>query len=410
MPRPRIAYRYIVWLMLSLSVHTGYAQFFFLPEGQSRQKVPFELVHNLIIIPVSINGEGPYHFILDSGVGPIILTDTAMVDSLYESDLSLFKIRGRGIGSEVEAYVMNNMYPSIGAAKTTGLSLVLLRNDPFQLSSYVGMPIHGIIGSDVFKSFSVKINYIRKQLTLYRPGANVRKRGRRISLEIVKDKPFLPVTLTNEKVTKRLLLLLDSGAGHAISLEHQEANHDLIPDSTIEANLGVGLNGPIQGLIGRLNNIELGGYTLDDVITAYPSSEFEDLRQLLGDRNGSIGGELLKRFHVFIDYAAKEIYLKKNKKFHTPFEHNMSGMEIYVVGNNESTQFFISRIEANSPASKAGLQVHDEILSINFKDMYAYSLEDINKLMHERTSEQIVIEILRGGEIFFKFLNLERRI
>ena len=66
MPRPRIAYRYIVWLMLSLSVHTGYAQFFFLPEGQSRQKVPFELVHNLIIIPVSINGEGPYHFILDS--------------------------------------------------------------------------------------------------------------------------------------------------------------------------------------------------------------------------------------------------------------------------------------------------------------------------------------------------------
>lgn len=410
MPRVCIVYRYLVLLMLSFIVHSVFSQPFSLPNGQARQKISFELVHNLIIIPVSINGEGPYHFILDSGVGPIILTDTSMVDSLYKSELSLFKIRGRGIGPEVEAYVMNNMFPSIGAAKTSGLSLVLLRNDPFQLSSYVGMPIHGIIGSDVFKSFSIKINYTRKQITLYHPNTKVRKKGRRVPLEIIKDKPFLQVTLANDGIKRRLLLLLDSGAGHAISLEHQEQNRVLIPDSTIEANLGIGLNGPIHGLIGRLSSVELGNYKLKDVIAAYPSSEFDDLKQLLGDRNGSIGGEMLKRFHVFIDYANKEIYLKKNRKFHSPFEHNMSGMEIYVVGQEDSRQFYISRIEVDSPAAKAGLQVHDEILSINLKDMHVYSLEDINRLMHERTSKQIIIEVLRDGEVFFKFLDLERRI
>lgn len=410
MLRPRATYLYLMMIIFLVMVHVVRAQPFSLPDGQSRQKITFQLVHNLVIIPVSINGEGPFHFILDSGVGPLIITDTTMVDSLYASNLSLFKMRGRGIGSEIEAYVVNNMYPSIGAAKTNGLSLILLKNDPFQLSSYVGMPIHGIIGSDVFESFSVKINYQRQQITLYRPDASVRKRGERIPLEIIKNKPYLEVALTNDTTTKHMLLLLDSGAGHAVSLENQENTQDLVPERTIEANLGIGLNGAIHGQIGRLKEIGVGDYKLKDVIVAYPSSENADLKLLLGDRNGSIGGELLKRFHVFIDYANSEIFLKKNNKFYLPFEHNMSGMEIYVVGNNNNRQFFISRIEVDSPAAQAGLKVNDQILSINLKEMSAYSLEGINELMHKRTTNQIVIQVLRKGDTFFKVLILERRI
>lgn len=406
----RGAYLFLIWLMHLFVMHNVSAQPFLLPDGQSRQKLRFKLIHNLIIIPLTINGDGPYNFILDSGVGPMIITDSKMVDSLYASNLSLFKIRGRGIGEKIEAYVINNMFPSIGKAKTTGLSLVLLRNDPFQLSSYVGMPIHGIIGSDVFKSFSVKINYLRERLTLYPPRAKVRKRGVRIPLEIIKNKPFIEVFLTNQGYETNLLLLLDSGAGHAVSLEQQESNQDLIPDRTIEANLGIGLNGPIRGIIGRLSKVKIGRYELEDVITAYPSTEFEVLRQLLEDRNGSIGGELLKRFHLFIDYANKEIYLKKNRKFYARFEHNMSGMELYITGHDRNRRFFIGRIEVNSPAFKAGLQKNDEILSIDLKDMRLYSLEDINQLMHRSSSEQIVVEILRDGQVFYKFLDLKRRI
>lgn len=401
---------FIAWLVHLIILQSAHAQPFLLPEGQSRQKLSFDLVHNLMIIPVTINGEGPYNFILDSGVGPIIITDSAMVDSLYASDLALFKIRGRGIGDEIEAYVINHMFPSIGDAKTTGLSLVLLRNDPFQLSSYVGMPIHGIIGSDIFRSFSVKINYNRERITLYSPDANVRKRGRRIPLEIINNKPFLNVSLSNEGHEKSLLLLLDSGAGHAVSLEQKEENRNLVPDRTIEANLGIGLNGPIHGLIGRLSKVEIAEYELEDVVTAYPSPEFELLKQLLGDRNGSIGGELLKRFHLFIDYANEEIYLKRNRKFNDPFEHNMTGMELYVTINQGERRFFVGRIEMNSPASRAGIQVGDELLSINLKNMDTYSLEDINQLMHRSTRDQVVVELLRDEEIYFKFLDLERRI
>lgn len=401
---------FIVWLVHLIIMQRAHAQPFLLPEGQLKQKLSFDLVHNLMIIPVTLNGEGPYNFILDSGVGPIIITDSAMVDSLYASDLALFKIRGRGIGDEIEAYVINHMFPSIGDAKTNGLSLVLLRNDPFQLSSYVGMPIHGIIGSDVFRSFSVKINYNRERITLYPPDAKVKKRGRRIPLKIINSKPFLVVTLSNEGHEKNLLLLLDSGAGHAVSLEQKEENRDLVPDRTIEANLGIGLNGPIHGLIGRLSKVEIADYELEDVVTAYPSPEFELLKQLLGDRNGSIGGELLKRFHLFIDYANEEIYLKRNRKFNDPFEHNMTGMELFVTINQGERRFFVGRIEMNSPASRAGMQVGDELLSINLKNMDKYSLEDINQLMHRSTRDQIIVELLRDGEIYFKFLDLERRI
>ena len=31
------------------------------------------------------------------------------------------------------------------------------------------------------------------------------------------------------------------------------------------------------------------------------------------DRNGSLGGDILKRFNLFFDYANKKLYLKKNR-------------------------------------------------------------------------------------------------
>src|SRR5690606_6301140 len=97
----------------------------------------------------------PLNFILDSGVGPMIITDSAMVDSLQRGEVSLYRIQGRGVGPEIEAYLIHGLNIAIGKHVTGALSAILLKDEPFELSYFLGIRIHGIIGSDFFNRFQV---------------------------------------------------------------------------------------------------------------------------------------------------------------------------------------------------------------------------------------------------------------
>src|SRR5690554_1165651 len=379
---------------------------------QRKDVMRFELVHNLIIIPVFINDRGPFNFILDSGVKPLIITDSSIVSPLDTTSLFLSRIRGRGIGPELEAYVMTNLTVDVGDASGEKLSAILLKEDPFHLSAYVGMPVHGIIGSDVFNSFMVKLNYLRKKLTLYYPEDKIRKRGDRIPIQLIDEKPYVNILLSNENGTKdSLLLLIDSGAGHAFSLDLTDDQIRMQPSKTIVGNLGKGLSGSIFGLIGRLPEVQLGEFSIKDAVVAFPMYEDDALRSLMTERSGSIGGELLKRFTVLFDYSRSEIYLKKNRQYKNPYEYDMSGMLVYNLNTEENDKrFFIGLIDENTPAEKEGFLVGDEILSINFKDASMYRLDEINELLQKETSIGLIFQILRDDQVLVKLLKLERRI
>lgn len=395
--------------LLCMQTLVGYAQLMTFEGSRHRDQLSFEFIHNLTVIQMRIDGKGPFNFILDTGVGPLIITDSALVASLHSGGFPSFRMRGRGVGPELEAYVINNLRVELGRHGRGMLSAVLLKNDPFGLSSYVGMPVHGLIGSDFFRSYQVRIDYAAKRLRFYSPQAKFRKRGTRIVLTLIKDKPYIPVVFRQAGRTDSLLLLVDSGAGHAISLDLKEADQHLFPDKTIPANLGMGLGGPISGQIGRFPEVLVRDFRFRNIIAAYPHYNDQQLHLIMTENPGSIGGELLKRFTVTFDYSRKEMYLRKNKNFREPFEHDMSGMEIYRPNEGEK-RFFISRIEPGSPAEKAGFRVDDEILSINFESIQRYTLQKINQLLQKESQGQLIFEVGRDEDILFKMITLRRRI
>ena len=380
-------------------------------KGHTKSTLPFKFIHNLVIVQLSINDSDPLNFILDSGVGPLIITDPALVDTLHTENSFLYRIRGRGIGPELEAFVINNIKVSAGKHASGNLTAILLKDDPFQLSFFLGLPIHGIIGSDFFSSFKVNINYTKKKVTFYALDRSVKKRGDRVPIQIIAGKPYLKIEIAMENGNKdSLLLLIDTGAGHAVSLDLTDENKKFQPEKTIPANLGIGLSGPISGVIGRLNKIGLGNFSFNNIITAFPHYEDSELRTIMTMQSGSIGGELLKRFTLLLDYSRGELYLKKNRSYKAPFEYDMSGIEIYILNDNGKNRFFINRIEKGSPAELVGLKVDDEILFINLKDVRQYSLNDIYGIFQNETKNDLIIQVLRGNELFFKFLELRRRI
>ncbi len=406
-------------LFLCLIILTGciapfnlsFSQSIFFNEGHKKNTIPFKLVNNLVIIEMEINGSEPLNFILDSGVGPMIISDPAIVDTLQTGNSVLYPIRGRGIGPELEAYLINNVKVTIGKHASGNLTAVLLKDDPFKLSFFLGIPVHGIIGSDFFTSFKVRLNYTRKKLTFYNFDVATKGYRKRIPLKVIGAKPYIDIALTEENgKIDSLLLLVDTGAGHAVSLDLSDENKGIQPNTTIPANLGIGLSGPISGFIGRVNNIKFGDFSFSHVITAFPHYEDEKLREIMTKQDGSIGGEILRRFNLFFDYSKSELSLNKNRNYKEPFEYDMSGIEIYVISEDGINRFFISRIEKDSPAEQVGLEVDDEIISIGLKKVQDLSLDGIYDLFKYESKNALIIEVLRGDDRYFKFLTLKRRI
>ena len=400
----------LLLLTIAMTIKSGYAQNFEFSNDRKKDAINMILIKNLVIIPVYINEKGPFNFILDTGVGPMIISDPSIADSLNIKDLRTIKISGLGKGGEIEAYVTTSLHARIGKATLEHIPTAVLKEDLFRLSSYVGMPIHGLLGYHFFKSFIVELKYSTKRVIFYLPSYGKKIKGERIPLEMINDKPYAKIEIESPELgALTLKMLVDNGASHAISLEILNKKPFPLPPVSILANLGMGLGGLISGSIGRVPVVKLGSFQLNNVLTSFPKYEEVAGKVLLNDRNGNLGADILSRFDVTFDYADTAMYLRKNGGFNRPFQHDMAGMEVYS-DDTQLKRYYIGRIEPGSPAELGGLEADDEIIYLNFIPASGYSLTEINKVFREGDDKTVIITILRKGQLNIKVIKLKQRI
>lgn len=387
-----------------------YGQKFTFGNGLKKDVLTFKKVKNLIIIPIFINGKGPFNFLLDTGVDPLIITDVALVDSLNIKDIRPIKINGVGPGDEINAFFSKDPSVKVGEASMVNMPTVILKEDVFNLSGYLGVKISGLIGYYFFNSFIVKINYYTNRINFRLPEIRKRIRGSKLDLEFLENKPYINTVLTSPNLGEiHAKLIIDCGASHALSLERYKDALFPIPDPNIPGNLGVGLSGEISGSISRVSSLKLGSFNIKNVLTNFPNYNEVAAKTRQKDRNGNLGADILKNFHVTFDYQDHAMYLSKNDSYGSPFEHDMSGLEIYVQ-NDEYPRYIISRIEVGSQGEKAGFKVNDEILSVNFRGVDEFGLNELSALLKSDSGRTVIIEIVRNKTIFVKLLTLKRRI
>jgi predicted aspartyl protease len=397
-------------LLHTLIASPSFAQKFTFDGNQKKEAMDFTFIKNLIVVPIYINEKGPFNFILDTGVGSMVVTDPSLLDTLNLKNLRTTKIFGLGQGQEIEAFLSNDINVRIKSAHIEKIPTAILKQDIFDLSSYLGQKIYGLIGFNFFDSFVVKINYVSNRLNYSLPSANLRKKGEKIPLIIEKNRPYVFADIeTSDKQKVNVKLIVDCGASHALSMDALNGKAWPLPKDTISANLGVGLSGVISGSMGRVPLLKLGKFTFKNVLSGFPA--FEALASKIGynQRNGNLGAEVLKRFTVTFDYPNQAMYLSPNTDFIIPFEHDMSGIEVFSDLKN-SKHIFIGRIEKDSPAEKAGFMVHDEIMSLNLKLIQDYTLEEVSKLLKSQDGRTVLIEIVRDKKNIIKLLKLKRRI
>lgn len=363
--------------------------------------INFKSSSNLIIIPVAINNSDTLNFILDTGVRYPIITELPFVNKLSLNFLQPINIKGLGEGEQLTAYRSGNNVINISGLVAYDQEIQMIISENFQISHILGIPVHGLIGFNLFKDYVVKIDYTNNKITLIKPEYYTYKEKDKdivLPLSFEQNKPFVRtsiVTDKNEDVPVKLLV--DTGASDALWLSTNSDNRISLPENHIETFLGRGLSGDLFGKKGRIGAIWVGPLVLYEPIVAFPDNELVD--QLIGknDRNGTLGAEILRRFYVTMDYPNKRLILRPNSDIKDQFNYNMSGLEV-TNPMPGAPIFLISNIRTNSPAYYAGLQENDQIIAINNSNHKTLNLNDINLLFQSQEERRIKMTVLRNGE------------
>ncbi|PWK72469.1 aspartyl protease [Mucilaginibacter oryzae] len=385
-------------------------QYFDLAVNKKKVNIPFRLERNLLIIKLKINNKGPFNFILDTGVGLMIITDPKLVDSLSIPNKRTLKIPGLGEGEDSEAYVSPILNVEIPGLVSYDIAAAILKKDVFNLSGYAGMPVHGLLGYEFFNNMAVKIDFQDSTVTVCRPkDLKPMRRSSKIPMSVEDRKPYISARVVMPGVTPfKTKLVVDLGAGHPVSIERYIKNYGLPQKFISSANLGIGLNGPINGFISRLEEFDIGKFRVKQVLASFPNDN-NNQNNLTVKRDGNLGAGILKRFTVVFDYPDSVMYLKRASNFDEPFEHDMSGLEYYAAGDNYD-RIVISRVEPGSAADEIGLERDDEIIAINFNPVSKMTLQQIDELFKSKDDRSLLLDVYHEKRLDKVVLTLKRRI
>ena len=394
--------------ILTLFVFLYYAAFavhaqnlgFSLKKDQKKVQIPFELYNNLIVIPVILNGTLPLRFVLDTGVRTTILTEKAYSDILNLVYTKKISIAGAGGMRIVEAYVTGNVSLDIPPGVIgRGHVMLVLAEDYLQLRNYLGTNVHGIVGYELFSRFIVKIDYAKRLITLNAPHDFKPKRSyRKVDMTIEDTKPYIQSQVTMHDGQKVLTkLLVDSGASHGLLLDPESDDRISVPEKFVASSIGRGLGGDIPGKIGRIQQLNINGYKLNNLIATFPDPDsYMDSVVNRTFRHGTVGGEILSRFHVIFDFSKQAVYLKKNSAFKKKFNFNMSGVVIKAKGSALHT-YEVVEVRKNSSAANAGVLAGDIIREINGVNTKYYNLSEMIGILNSKEGKKIHLEILRDN-------------
>lgn len=376
--------------------------------GRAALGIPFELGgSNHIFIQARVNGSGPFCFILDTGAA------TSMIDQRLARRLGLNvegKIEGRtsGDNSFDVGFVKNVSFvlPGVELIHQAIGTVQLGPSEPL-----LGRAIAGLLGYDFISRFVVEIDYATKRINLYDP-INYQYRGRGESFPMMVDGnlPFMRarIMLTGRNAIEGRFLI-DTGTSYFL-----EVNRSFIERNQISAEIHSAIpsvssatsQDEAEERMVRARQLQVGRFIINDPVIRL--SRATSGVQANPDQDGIMGGELLRRFTLILNYSRHQLILEPNANLMKPVEYNMSGADI--VADGPAFQIFrVRAILANSPAAEAGLHEGDIITAIDGRPATEFTLDQII-IMLKQAGTTHTVTILRGGTILQVQLKPRRSI
>jgi hypothetical protein len=140
-------------------------------------------------------------------------------------------ISGAGEGKALSASVSIDHLFKMGNITGYRQNVVVLSEDILHLSEFIGVPIHGIFGHSLFDNFVVTIDFNSLILNVRNPEKfrYKKKYGDKYPIVVTQSKPYTDaISITEaDSSAKKVRLVIDTGAGHALLLNSEEGHIQL---------------------------------------------------------------------------------------------------------------------------------------------------------------------------------------
>ncbi len=269
----------------------------------------------------------------------------------------------------------------------------------------LGHTLDGVLGTEFFARFLVKLDFQRSKLTLADARTARRAaRGHPLPISIEGGLPFAAADVAlRGHGTLNGTFLLDTGSESAVTLfspfvlERGLAG----PQPTRPA----GATGEMQG-VSRGESLALGGFLLRDPLVVLTVSATGALAD--PGHAGLIGMEVLRRFTVTFDSARKRVLLEKNAAFDSSFDYDASGLRIQPQGEDLTT-LEVRRVVPGSPGAEARFEPGDVILAVDGRAVPEITPQGVNRLLR-KDGKEYTLSVLRRGEFLKLVLKCRRMI
>jgi hypothetical protein len=374
--------------------------------GGRTPSIPIELFDSIIYLPVKIDGQGSYSFILDTGnAGPPILPES-LARGLKLPLGQKQSIQGAG-AKEVDLYQIDRLnisMPGLEFANAPAATLPLEMIDP-----HWGKRKDGLIGLTILSGLVTEIDYEKKSVRFHAPGTYDGPAGDIVPVEIA-GQPYanVKVFLWGADQPVDALMMIDTGVrlsafNAPFSKEHRLADQSPRSLSTMT---GYGIGGESRGVVGRVKAIQIGAARIENPVVGFST---DTGGVLASDQfSGIIGADILYRFHVVFDYPNGKMILRKNSRFDDPFEYDCSGLRLMAEGAHFD-RFVVFHIADGTPGQAAGLLAGDEIKAVDGRSAEEIGWEGLGQIFRQN-GKDVRLEIDRNGKILPVILKLRRLV
>ncbi|MBV8208939.1 MAG: aspartyl protease family protein [Burkholderiaceae bacterium] len=359
-------------------------------DNASSATVPFRLLNNHVYVEGTVDGKGPYTFIVDTG-GHTLLSPH-LIKEVGLKPIGEAVTSGAGEGHGTTGFVRFDEI-AIGA--------VQLRNqDGFATDIYdktiEGIPVDGMIGFELVRRMVMTIDYGRHMITFTQPDRFEATADSGVGIPFV-FYDHLP------NVAGRIADLparfdIDTGSRSALDVTTPFVVAHRLREryrKGTNAVTGYGVGGPVHSYVVQTPSVAIGNITIEDPIVGLSearSGSFSD-----PNFDGNVGSGLLKRFVVTFDYARQLMYLKRIEPVPPDVgTFDRSGLWINAHGDG----YEVMDVAPGSAAAQVGLAVGDLITLIDGRPASDAGLSDTRQRWRsEPPGTQVQLTVRRGSEM-----------
>jgi hypothetical protein len=271
--------------------------------------MPISVENGQVIINVTINGQGPFPMMFDSGAEEAVTPETASALGLEMEGGGTVRGSGEGV---VPVTVTNIKSLRVGDAELSDLRLPVLPLPRFYTDRGTRPPVAGLVGHDLLAQFAVRLDYESRTLTLTPARAfHYSEAGTRVPLFFADKLPVVPAFA--DGIEGRFEI--DTGSSEAIVPQRRfvdqygfESSHP----GRLRMKVG-GVDEVFETIAARLDSFTIAKAEIERPVVEFPSGGKSGLSVV--DVDGSIGYQILRQFVITFDYLHQSLWFQRSAAF-----------------------------------------------------------------------------------------------